>query len=116
VDFGKAVSQGISNITNFSGRTSRAGFWWFILGLWIAALVVNVLASVVFQSSIVSFLLWLVFVLAFLSVSFRRLQDVGQNGWLSLLSFIPCIGLILIYFWVQPSNPGDNQYGPQPAA
>ncbi len=114
--FGEAVSQGLSNITNFSGRSSRPAFWWFVLAVWIAEVVVSTLFSTVFHSGFLSLLVWVVFTLAFLSVGFRRLQDVGQNGWLVLLAFIPCIGLILIYFWVQPSNPGDNAYGPQPAA
>jgi uncharacterized membrane protein YhaH (DUF805 family) len=116
--FGEAVSKGMANITNFSGRSSRPEFWWFVLAVWVAELVVIGLVSSIFRGgfgSFLTFILYIVFALAFLSVGFRRLQDVGQSGWLVLLSFIPCVGLVLIYFWVQPSA-GDNQYGPAPAA
>ena len=54
--------------------------------------------------------------LATLAVGCRRLHGTGKSGWLQLLLLIPCIGaIILIVFWVQPSTPGDNAYGPVPA-
>lgn len=48
-------------------------------------------------------------------VSIRRLHDVGKSGWWILLSFIPFIGwLILLFFFIKDSEPGTNQYGPNP--
>jgi putative uncharacterized protein S3354 len=50
-----------------------------------------------------------------LPVSVRRLQDTGKSGWFVLLGSIPLVGaLILIYFYVQDSQPGENQYGANP--
>lgn len=50
-----------------------------------------------------------------LAVSVRRLQDTGKSGWFVLLGLIPLVGaLILIYFYVQDSQPGENQYGANP--
>ena len=47
-----------------------------------------------------------------LAVSVRRLHDTGRSGWWFLLAFIPLIGaLVLIYFMVQDSQAGSNQYG-----
>jgi len=46
----------------------------------------------------------------------RRLHDVGQSAWMIIFAFLGCLVIIPIIFWVQPSKPGDNQYGPQPAA
>jgi uncharacterized membrane protein YhaH (DUF805 family) len=51
-----------------------------------------------------------------LAVGARRLHDTGKSGWWLLLGLIPLVGLILIIFWVMDSNPGDNQYGPNPKA
>ena len=49
-----------------------------------------------------------------LGVGARRLHDIGKSGWLQLLWLICCGGLILIYFWVQEGDKGDNEYGPAP--
>ena len=50
-----------------------------------------------------------------LAVSVRRLQDTGKSGWFVLVGLIPLVGvLILIYFYVQDSQPGENQYGANP--
>jgi uncharacterized membrane protein YhaH (DUF805 family) len=116
--FGEAVQKGISNVGNFEGRSSRPEFWWFALAAWVGYVVLQVIVSAVFRGGFGNFLffvIWVLVWLAILSVSVRRLHDVGQSGWLVLIGFIPCIGLILIYFFVQPSQ-GDNQYGPAPAA
>jgi len=52
-----------------------------------------------------------------LAVTVRRLHDTGRSGWWILISFIPLIGIIvLIVFWVQESDAGDNEYGPPQAA
>ena len=51
----------------------------------------------------------------FLPVSVRRLQDTGKSGWFILVGLIPLVGaLILIYFYAQDSQPGENQYGANP--
>ncbi len=50
-----------------------------------------------------------------LAVAVRRLHDVGKSGWMILISLIPLIGGIwLIVLLVTDSNPGANEYGPNP--
>jgi uncharacterized membrane protein YhaH (DUF805 family) len=115
--FAEAFQKGMANIGNFEGRSGRSEFWWFVLGVWIAEIIVLLLITAVFRGgfgSFLSFIVWVVAFLAILSVAIRRLHDVGQSGWLVLLWLIPCIGLVLIYFFVQPSQ-GPNQYGAPPA-
>lgn len=50
------------------------------------------------------------------AVSFRRLQDIGKNGYYCLiLHFIPVIGqLILLYWFCKPTQFYTNKYGPVP--
>lgn len=48
-----------------------------------------------------------------LSLSVRRLHDIGLSGWFILLQFIPVVNFLMglaLLFW--PGNPGVNQYGP----
>jgi uncharacterized membrane protein YhaH (DUF805 family) len=117
--FAEAVQKGIANIGNFEGRAGRSEFWWLALAVWAAEFVLWLLISAIFRGgfgSLLLFVVWIVAFLAIVSVGVRRLHDVGQTGWLLLLWLIPCIGLVLIYFFVQPTGTTDNQYGPAPAA
>ena len=123
--FGQAISYNFSNLTNFEGRAPRSQFWWWMLFLWLISLVVNIftggLGSLMGRNefsflSLVGWIIGIVVVLATVAVGARRLHDTGKSGWLQLLWILPCIGpIILIIFWAQAGNPGDNQYGP-PAA
>jgi uncharacterized membrane protein YhaH (DUF805 family) len=49
-----------------------------------------------------------------LAVSVRRLHDIGMNGWWVLLNLVPLGGLVLLVLFCQDSQPGDNNYGPNP--
>jgi uncharacterized membrane protein YhaH (DUF805 family) len=50
-----------------------------------------------------------------LAVSVRRLHDTGRSGWWLLVGVVPLIGcFILLVFTLQDSDPGDNEYGPNP--
>jgi len=42
------------------------------------------------------------------------LHDTGRSGWWMLLGIIPLLGLVVLFFAAQDSQPGDNQYGPNP--
>ncbi|MFH2044942.1 MAG: DUF805 domain-containing protein [Pseudomonadota bacterium] len=45
----------------------------------------------------------------------RRLHDIGKNGWMILVLLIPIVGAIWItVLAATDSNPGSNQYGPNP--
>jgi uncharacterized membrane protein YhaH (DUF805 family) len=117
MDFPTAVKKGLENVGNVEGRAGRAEFWWFVLGIWVIEVVVLMLTQGLFGGgflgNLIWFIVWVVAWVAMVTVGVRRLHDVGQSGWLLLLWLIPCIGLVLIYFWIQPSQ-GDNQYGPAP--
>lgn len=122
--FGEAISYGFQNITNFSGRSTRSSFWWWILFVWIIDVILSFIVNAVGLNSdsggfstVAGLIIYVVFALATVAAGVRRLHDTGKSGWLMLLYFLCCIGpIILIIFWVQPSQPGDNQYGPQPTA
>jgi uncharacterized membrane protein YhaH (DUF805 family) len=52
-----------------------------------------------------------------IAVTVRRLHDSGRSGWWILIALIPLIGtIILLVFMVLDSQPGDNEYGPNPKA
>jgi uncharacterized membrane protein YhaH (DUF805 family) len=42
----------------------------------------------------------------------RRLHDTGRSGWWLLLMLVPLVGpLVLLYWYVQPSEEAPNPYG-----
>lgn len=55
-----------------------------------------------------------------ISVAVRRLHDSAHSGWWwwpNLLNFVCGLGAILLVliFYIRPSDPAENQYGPAPA-
>ena len=52
-----------------------------------------------------------------IAVAVRRLHDIGKSGWWILIGLIVCpAAFVLLYFYVQDSQPESNQYGPNPNA
>jgi uncharacterized membrane protein YhaH (DUF805 family)/predicted RNA-binding Zn-ribbon protein involved in translation (DUF1610 family) len=50
-----------------------------------------------------------------LAVLVRRLHDTGKSGWMVLIILIPIVGFIILFILlIRDSQPGDNQYGPNP--
>jgi uncharacterized membrane protein YhaH (DUF805 family) len=118
----KAVKD---NYANFSGRAQRAEYWYFTLFNVIFAFCFGFidglfglsLASDANGDSLLGLLgtiYWLALLIPGISVSARRLHDVGRSGWWLLLMFT-CIGIIPLTIWACiDSTPGENQYGPNP--
>ena len=108
--------KALKQYVDFSGRAQRMEFWMFTL--------INLLVSI--GLAIVDMVLGLGFLqpiyalavlLPAIAVGVRRLHDTNRSGWWMLLGLIPLIGIIiLIVFWVQDSQAGDNAFGPNPKA
>jgi uncharacterized membrane protein YhaH (DUF805 family) len=114
----KVVKQ---HYADFGGRARRQEYWMFTL---IYMVIYFGLAmgggglSYAMNSSL-PMVLPGIFLLAMfipsLAVAVRRLHDTGKSGWFMLVGFVPFIGgLILLYFMVIDSAPGNNEYGPNP--
>jgi uncharacterized membrane protein YhaH (DUF805 family) len=105
----------------FDGRAHRQEFWYFILFYFLIYFALSIVDQVTgtFSMETGAGLLSGIYALAMLvpslAVGARRLHDTGRSGWWQLLMLIPILGgLILIFFFVLDSEPGDNQYGPNP--
>ncbi len=59
--------------------------------------------------------IWLIFLPAIVTVSIRRLHDIGMSGWFVLLCLVPYIGgIFMLVCAFIPSQAYVNQYGPIP--
>ncbi len=112
MDFKQSVIRCLRDkYVGFDGRAGRSEFWWFALFTLLVAIVFSVI-GLDFLGALVN----LAFLLPSLSVGARRLHDIGKSGWFQLIWLIPFIGwAIMIYWLVQPSVVGPNQYGEGPA-
>ncbi len=110
----ESVRTVLSNYATFTGRASRTEFWWWVLAVFLASLVLGAIEGSLFGNGhgILSGIFSLAVILPNLAVGARRLHDSDRTGWWLLLSLIPILGtLVLIYFLVQPSSPGTNRFG-----
>ena len=128
----------------FSGRAQRKEFWVFTLFNVLISGVLGIVDGLLFGTEetdpLVLALLYNVAVfLPALAVSVRRLHDTGRRGLWMVLVLIPLLppnrglqvlsgaepdvltlgnlllwNLLLLLFLVQNSQPGDNNYGPNP--
>lgn len=130
MSFGQSVSTCLSKYATFAGRARRSEYWWFILFYVIVSFVAAILDAIfgtrirfsestdtyyVYQTGWIQTIATLALLLPLISVAVRRLHDLGKSGWWWWLGLICCIGqIILIVFYVQDSQPGDNVYGANP--
>jgi uncharacterized membrane protein YhaH (DUF805 family) len=98
----------------FEGRARRMEYWMFalvgsVVGF-ILALIDNELGG-----KFLSTLYDLAVFIPSLAVSVRRLHDTNRSGWWLLIGLVPLVGaIVLLVFFLSDSDPGENQYGPNP--
>ncbi|WP_206790325.1 DUF805 domain-containing protein [Amycolatopsis sp. MtRt-6] len=116
IGFGAALARAVRLSFRFRGRASRPEFWYFFLAYVPLVLTLGYVENVVDQDwfytlGTVLYLPWLV---PFVSVGVRRLHDTGRSGWWCV-GVISCVGwIVLTVFWSGRGKPEENRYGPPP--
>lgn len=105
----------LKNYANFSGRARRKEYWFFVLIQFILLIIAGILDSVIFKKPFIFYTITaLGLFIPAVAVGVRRMHDIGRTGWLLLLSCIPLIGLIVLYWLISNTSPETNKWG-QPA-
>jgi uncharacterized membrane protein YhaH (DUF805 family) len=114
--FRQAIVSGFSNYVNFSGRTGRSEFWFWMLFATIVGVIAETLDLKIFGYHPGPFLLiWNAFsVLPNFTVMVRRLHDIDRTGWWILLLLSVIGTVVLIYWFCFKGTPGPNRFGPDP--
>lgn len=92
----------IEKYADFSGRAGRPEYWWFVLALVVAYLVVSIVESMVgIDKSVgpygpISLLLMVGTLLPSLAAGARRLHDTNRTGWWLLIAMVPYAILALV--------------------
>lgn len=127
----KAYADFWKNYANFNGRARRSDYWYVALAEAVIGMVFGILAGIIM--AIVYNVTWddevmavvgaiaggilclysLATIVPHLSLTVRRLHDIGKGGVYLLLGLIPGgIGsIIILVFCCTDSQPGINQYG-----
>ncbi len=117
----------------FDGRSRRSEYWMFVLFNFLVTIGLGVLGGIglafMREAGAVVAVLFIPLVLYVLAaiipsvaVAVRRFHDIGKSGWMLLLLIvlgaIPFLGIVAaviqIVFLCTDSDPGINQYGPNP--
>ncbi|WP_081607968.1 DUF805 domain-containing protein [Methylomonas sp. MK1] len=110
--FTESVSGCFAKAFVFTGRASRAEYWWFAL----FTLLVSMIAGIIDQSAYgepatVTAITNLVILFPSLAVNIRRLHDTGHSGWWYLI-ILTIIGIIPYVIWmVSKGDDRANEYG-----
>lgn len=104
-----------TNYVNFKDRARRRDFWMAFLVNFIVVFILGILVNIASFFGIISGIYSLAILIPMLGLWVRRLHDTGKSGWFLLLGLIPAIGaIVLLVFACMDSQPGANQYGPNP--
>jgi uncharacterized membrane protein YhaH (DUF805 family) len=114
MSFFEAIAVCLSKYATFTGRASRAEFWWFVLFNSLTALIINALFAPFLGAGTglwLATLFLVVMLLPSLAVGARRLHDMNVSGWWQLLH-LSGIGSLFLYIWMMfAGSLGANRYG-----
>lgn len=106
----------------FNGRSRRKEYWMFSLINSVVSVLLLGGSLLLADSHRIGALLLMFLgglytlaqVVPSLSCGIRRLHDTGKSAWWLLLSLVPLGGIVLLVLLAIDSDPGPNQYGPNP--
>ena len=107
----------LNHYADFNGRARRSEYWYFTLVNVCISLVLSLLQQITGWNlfAVLSGLVSLALLVPGLALCWRRLHDIGKPGTWYFLVLIPLVGVILLVVWFcQDSQPGENQFGPNP--
>ena len=115
VSFPNAIKFGFQRYFDFSGRSTRAEYWWWLLFIAIAGTIlriVDMIAGTMIAGTIgiISSLFSLVTIIPNLALLFRRLHDINRSAWWLLLGFVPFGGIVIIVWMCKRGDEGENKY------
>jgi uncharacterized membrane protein YhaH (DUF805 family) len=142
-NMGNDLANALRNYANFTGRATRREFWTLILFMAVVTVGAHlidkrdgVIVPVAAGMGTLELCAFLLLLLPMISVGARRLHDAGKSAWWWLFFYIPYLAFIaptgseqimiagaaallmgtlaLVVQFLQPSEAGENQFGPKP--
>ncbi|RFA10682.1 DUF805 domain-containing protein [Subtercola boreus] len=127
--FGEAVRRFYKKYATFSGRASRAEYWWWAL----VAAIVNLVLQTIIQASgvgrlnadgtmgnpgpvgvlaaIILFVWVLATIVPTIALTVRRLHDTDRSGWWVFIALVPLVGgIVLLVFTLSAPVPAGERF------
>ena len=121
--FSEAFKLGFVNYAKFTGRARRSEFFNFIIGVLIIQIILCIFIPISkrdpneddFFLIGLPIVFFLIAICPVLSVTVRRLHDIGYSGNYILIGLIPLFGIIYLFYLCSfDSEMNLNNYGPCP--
>ena len=101
LNFYQAITFAIKNSLNFQGRARRSEYWWFILFGLVAISSITWASNKWTLPSFITLSISILILLPIISVSSRRLHDIGKSGWLqAIFWFMWILVLVLVIMMI----------------
>lgn len=98
IKFPDALRLGFQNYFQFKGRSGRSEFWWFIFFQQTC-----LFGGIISPGPIIGPVVWLGLIIPAITVTTRRLHDVGLSGWWQipfiLGLFVSLIGALFLFLY-----------------
>jgi uncharacterized membrane protein YhaH (DUF805 family) len=112
----------LKRYADFSGRSRRKEYWMFVLGIFIAAILLSIIESAMGMAGMIggaygplTAIFFLAILIPSIAVQVRRFHDQDKSGWFVLLALIPFLGgLAVLIFMCLDGTKGPNRFGPDP--
>ena len=118
MNFLKAIKICFTKCIEFSGRASKAEFWYFrLFYILINTVIITFMDGFENQAEWINYIRYSFMTIILIpdaAVSVRRLHDTGRSGWWVLLN-LTIIGILLLHIWYfLKSEEKENKYGQKP--
>ncbi len=123
LSFQEAIKTCFRQYAQFRGRAPRSEYWWWALFVFLVMLASQIIDGLVIAPLLglpvastadgtpLSSILGLALLIPNISVAVRRLHDVNRSGFWLFIILVPILGfLLLLYWYLQPSYPGQTKY------
>lgn len=120
-DLRQAITRFVQKAAHFQGYASRSEFWWVALALFVVNAVLNTISRAMNDGwadstpggvlfSIIVFVIDVLLIVPWLSLTWRRLHDAGFPGPFFFFVFIPVLGwIVLLILLAMPTNYSARQ-------
>ena len=108
--FSQAVTLAFQQYFVFSGRATRAEYWWFVVFAFLGGIVCGITDGLMGTAGLVGTLFELAIFIPSLSLGCRRLHDINRSGWWQLLWLLLIPGIIVLIWAATPGDTGSNRF------
>ena len=109
----------VDKYVDFNGRASRSEYWYFFLLISILTIVADIIDASIAGVNYIDHMgygpawgvITVLTIIPCITVGVRRLHDINKSGWFMLL-LLTGVGVFPIIYWsIQVSDKGANNYG-----